>query len=188
MYIEFFYSTLRTDLSLRAGKRQSHAAFKQTVTSKTIWSCVWRLSPLPPPPISSCTSPRLWWVILNPNRLLSHRPHHTVARLQPPGARRGLGAWCSISNGARGGWSRRGRGRPGVWVGTGPPPSSCVSSSSLSHNQTSFCSSPSLVNVHTVVCARMCVLTQYPWCYCVKSSFWSGPGQLSLYLHHKMKG
>lgn len=179
-------------------KRQSHVALKQTVTSRTIWSCVqtWlALSPFPTP-ISSCTSPHLWWVILNPNRLLNHRPHHTVARLQPPGARRGLGAWCSISNGARGGWSRCDRGRDGVWVGTGvefrlgralqdvPLPSSVC----LSHNQTSFCSSTSPVNVHTVVCARMCVLSQYPWCYCVKSSFWSGPGQLSLYLHHKMKG
>lgn len=151
-----------------------------------------------PTPIPPCTSSRLWWVILNPNRLLSHRPHHTVARLQPPGAHGGLGAWCSISNGARGGWSHRGRGRAGVWVGTAvefdwagpfrmchlllPPPLL------FSHNQTSFCSSPSPVKVHTVVCARMCVLTQYPWCYCVKSSFWSGPGQLSLYLHHKMKG
>lgn len=80
-----------------------------------------------PPPLHP-TSPRLWWVILNPNRLLSHRPHHTVARLQPPGARRGLRAGCSISNGARGGWScraRQGWGLGGDWseilTGLGQP-------------------------------------------------------------------
>lgn len=126
LYIElcFFYGSLRIHLSgpsLPPRKRQSHVALKQTVTSRTIWSCVqtWlALSPFPTP-ISSCTSPHLWWVILNPNRLLNHRPHHTVARLQPPGARRGLGAWCSISNGVRGGWSRCDQSRDGVWVGTG---------------------------------------------------------------------
>jgi len=100
--------------------------------------------PSHPSPTSSCTSPRLWWVILNPDRLLSRRPHHTVARLQPPGARRGLGAWCSISDGARGGWSRRGRGRG---LGSGGEWWSSSSSSSKPHP------SPSPVNVHTAVCA-----------------------------------
>lgn len=123
------------------------------------------ISPFPAP-ISSCTSPHVWWVILNPNRLLNRRPHHTVARLQPPGAHRGLGAWCSISNGARGGWSRWGQDRTGVWVGTGVeldwagPVRMCPSPNPLSHNQTSFCSlHKSCKCTHCCVCTHVCAVT-----------------------------
>lgn len=125
LHIKSLFSccTLTSDLSglsLVARKHRSHAALKQTLTSKTIWPCVqpWPHT-LPSLPLFLCFPPHLWWVILNPNRLLSHRPHHTVARLQSPGTHRGLGARCSISNGARGGWSRQGWGRVGVWVGIG---------------------------------------------------------------------
>lgn len=148
-----------------------------------------------PYPHSFLYFPSLWWVILNPNRLLNHRPHHTMSRLQPPGARRGLGARRSISDGARGGWSAQGFGgdlRVGVFTRQRPcrmcPPPHPTPQLCLSHHQTSFCSSASPVNVHTVVCTHMCVLSQYCWCYCVKSSFWSGPGQLSFYLHHQIEG